>query len=263
VERESEPPRRRSGLATGRGGPERGRSRSGPREQARDSTPKPREFGSTQPRKVLISPNSLGEVDRDSQAIEVHLTKEQVKDSPPIETHRPVSRQYEAELSRYYGYPYYWPGPYLWGPVPYPATPPPVRSESEEREASAIGERQKAQDRHLRSAKEVSGYYIETLDGEIGHVEDFVVEDRTWAIRYIVVDTRNWWPGKKVIVSPEWIRSVSWSDRKVYVDLEREKIKEAPEYSLTTPITRDYETRVHRHYGRRGYWSEEPSGRFS
>ena len=96
----------------------------------------------------------------------------------------------------------------------------------------------KAWDRHLRSTYSVSGHHIQALDGEIGHVEDFVIDDETWAIRYLIVDTRNWWPGKKVSVSPQLIENVSWGERKVFVNLSRETIKESPEYSeesLPTP----------------------------
>jgi sporulation protein YlmC with PRC-barrel domain len=102
----------------------------------------------------------------------------------------------------------------------------------------------------------VSGYQIQALDGEIGHVEDFVIDDETWGIRYLIVDTRNWWPGKKVLVSPQWIERVSWDQSKVFANLLRETIKQAPEYDGSRPITRDYETRLHQHHHREGYWAE-------
>jgi hypothetical protein len=96
--------------------------------------------------------------------------------------------------------------------------------------------------------------FREATDGEIGHVEDFLVDDRIWAIRYVVVDTRNWWPGRKVLISPEWIKRVSWPDSRVYVDLTREGVKASPEYDPDRPLERDYESRLYRHYGRRSYW---------
>jgi hypothetical protein len=109
----------------------------------------------------------------------------------------------------------------------------------------------------LRSTDNVRGYYIQALDGEIGHVEDFIIDDETWAIRYLVVATRNWWPGKKVLVSPQWIKRVSWSESKVFVNLSRDAIKRSPEYTEASLLTRDYETGLHRHYHRQGYWFEE------
>jgi hypothetical protein len=109
-------------------------------------------------------------------------------------------------------------------------------------------------DSHLRSTDEVKGYHIEATDGEIGHVEDFIVDDGTWAIRYLEVDTRNWWPGKKVLVSPQWVDNVSWPDSKVYVGLSRETIQNSPEYIESMPVTREYEKRLYDHYGRSPYW---------
>jgi len=120
-------------------------------------------------------------------------------------------------------------------------------------------EGEKAWDPHLRSSHEVSGYHIEAADGDIGHVDDFVIDDETWAIRYLVIDTANWWPGKKVLVSPQWIERVSWRESKVFVNLPRETIKQSPEYTEESLLTRDYETRLHRHYNRQGYWVDEPA----
>ena len=112
-------------------------------------------------------------------------------------------------------------------------------------------------DSHLRGSEAVKGYYIEAVDGEIGHVDGFVVDDEAWAIRYIEVATRNWWPGKKVLVSPAWIDRMSWTDSKVYVGLSRDTIKEAPKYVESMPITREYENRLYATYGRPPYWLHE------
>jgi hypothetical protein len=115
----------------------------------------------------------------------------------------------------------------------------------------------KAWDRHLRSTYEVTGYHLQALDGEIGHIEDFIIDDETWAIRYLIINTGNWWPGKKVLVSPQWIERVSWSESKAFVNLSRDTIKESPEYTEESLITRDYEIGLHRHYDRPGYWIDE------
>ena len=105
----------------------------------------------------------------------------------------------------------------------------------------------------------MTGYHLQALDGEIGHIEDFVIDDETWAIRYLVVDTRNWWPGKKVLISPRWIERVSWSESKVFVKLSRETVKQSPDYRDEALPTRDYEDNLHRHYNRQGYWVDEPA----
>jgi hypothetical protein len=114
--------------------------------------------------------------------------------------------------------------------------------------------RRESMDSHLRSRAAVTGYSIEAADGEIGHLDGFLVDDEAWAIRYIEVATRNWWPGKKVLVSPEWIERVSWEEFKIYVGLSRETIKDGPEYVESMPITREYEDRLYLHYGRPPYW---------
>jgi hypothetical protein len=203
-------------------------------------------------RQVLISPFSVVHTDWQAKRLDVALTKKQVENSPDIDTHRPVSRQHEAAYLGYYGYHYYWSGPYLWGPAFYPAgiAIPPTAST----EAVADRVRRESTDSHLRSTEAVTEYYIEAADGEIGHVDGFVVDDEAWAIRYIEVATRNWWPGKKVLVSPGWIERVSWEESKVYVGLSRKAIKDGPEYVESMPITREYENRLYLHYGRPPYW---------
>jgi hypothetical protein len=114
--------------------------------------------------------------------------------------------------------------------------------------------RKESTDSHLRSTEAVTGYNIEAADGEIGHVDGFVVDDDAWAIRYMEVATRNWWPGKKVLVSPAWIERVSWTESKVYVGLSRETIKTGPEYIESRPVTREFENLLYSHYGRPPYW---------
>jgi hypothetical protein len=203
-------------------------------------------------RQVLISPFSVIRTDLLDKRLDVALTKKQVEHSPDIDTHQPVSRQHEAAYLGYYGYPYYWGGPYLWGPAFYPAGLAIQTNASAEAMADRI--RKESADSHLRSSEAVTGYDIEALDGEIGHVDGFVVDDEAWAIRYIEVATRNWWPGKKVLVSPAWIERVSWTESKVCTGLSREAIRNGPEYVESTPITREYENRLYFHYGRPPYW---------
>jgi hypothetical protein len=208
-------------------------------------------------RLVLVSPLALRQAEWESRRLDVALTKKQIEDSPPIDTHKPVSRQHEALYLGYYGYPYYWGGPNLWGLASYPA------GLTVDREAVTKGEALRARagkespDSHLRSTDEVTGYHIEASDGAIGHVEDFLVDDDTWAIRYLEVDTRNWSPGKKVLVSPHWLENVSWPDSKVYVDLTRETIQNGPEWSESQTVTREYENRLYDYYDRSPYWTPE------
>jgi hypothetical protein len=200
-------------------------------------------------RKVLISPFAIGKADLSKKRLNVTLTKKQVEESPSIDTDKPVSRQHEASYLDYYGYPYYWIGPHLWGPITYPRLSGAAQKRNEEVRAL----REEANDLHLRSASKVTGHHIEATDGHIGHAEDFLIDGETWEIRYMVVDTQNWWPGKKVLVAPLWISRVSWSDSTVCVDLSREMIKNGPEYHPKA-LNRKYEETLYDYYKRPKYW---------
>ena len=113
-------------------------------------------------------------------------------------------------------------------------------------------------DSHLRSVSEVTGYEIQALNDHFGRVENFIFDEQAWALRYLVIDTRKWWPGNKVLLSPEWISWVSWPEAKVYVDLDRDTVKRAPEYKPAIEITREYETQLFEHYNREPYWKRKP-----
>jgi uncharacterized protein YrrD len=202
-------------------------------------------------RQVLISPYALVDAGITAHHIAINLTKKQIEDSPAMENDVPVSRQYEATYYEYYGWPTYWGGPLMWGSYPYP-----VRDRTL---WNAPTQNKKSWNPHLRSIHDVSGHNIQAADGEIGHVADFIIDDDTWAIRYLIVDTQNWWPGKKVLISPKWIERVSWSESKVFVNLPRETIKQSPEYVEDALPTRMYEEGLHRHYNRPGYWVDEPA----
>jgi len=145
----------------------------------------------------------------------------------------------------------------MWGSTFYPMDLAGPTLPSKEARRDTI--RRESTDSHLRSAEGVTGYHVQATDGEIGHLDGFVVDNETWAIRYIEVATRNWLPGKKVLLAPGWIEKVSWTDSKVYVGLSREAIKEAPEYLESRSITREYESRLYDHYGRPPYWLHEPA----
>ena len=201
-------------------------------------------------RQVLISPYALGDISEDKQRIVVDLTKKQIKDSPSLSSDKPVSKQFEAAYYGYYDWPVYWSGPALWGAYPHIAR--------DRKTWIKPTQAEKSWDPHLRSTHDVSGHDVQATDGEMGHVEDFIIDDQTWAIRYLIVDTRNWWPGKKVLISPQWIERVSWNESKVFINLSRKTIKKSPEYTEKNLLTRNYEIELHRHYNRLGYWVDEP-----
>jgi uncharacterized protein YrrD len=186
-------------------------------------------------RRVLISPVALGQPDWNYRRFPVNLARQQVQDSPGVDADMPVSRQQEIAMNSYYGWPAYW---------SFPAEP----------GALAPGS---AGDPNLRSVREVIGYRIHAADGEIGHVDDFIVDDHGWALRYIAIETTNWLPGKKVLLAPEWIERVSWAESAIVVDLSREAIATSPEYGPSLWVSRLLEIEVYRHYGRRGYWERD------
>jgi uncharacterized protein YrrD len=182
-------------------------------------------------RKVLISPHAVTSVDWNARAIGTNLSRMQIQDSPSIDTDKPVSRQHESEYHRYYGYPEYWSAsPYSpWGamPIARPVGEMPVWGD-QPRPTEVVPE--PSGDEHLRSSRHVIGYHIEASDAAIGHVEDFLFDDQGWAIRYAIIDTRNWLPGKHVLLPPERIRKVNWAERSVFVDMSREAVRSSPAY---------------------------------
>ncbi len=216
-------------------------------------------------RKVLISPIAIGEPNWAGKVLPVSITKEQVKNAPDIDTDAPVSRQHEIRYLGYYGYPHYWGGAGLWAGSMYPgmmmtgygaygSTPYAQTQKEQEDHARAEEARHRDDDLHLRSCKAVMGYHIEATDGDIGHVQDLLVDEETWAIRYLIANTSNWWLGHQVLISPQWIKNVSWSEATVSLDLTRQAVQDAPPYDSTTQLNRKQEAGLYDHYGRPSYW---------
>ncbi len=199
---------------------------------------------------VLISPLAFRNVEWATQRFHLMLTSDKVKNSPRADLDKPVSRQFEQKYFEYYNWPYYWGQDGLWGNWSSPENLA-LGSWSGFREEEPEG------DHHLRSVKEVVGYRIQGSDEEIGHVQDLIVDDRTWAIRYLVVDTTSWWSGKSVLLAPHWIDRISWAENTVFLSLPRETIKNAPEWQPGSPVDRDYELRLYDFYGRPAYWLDE------
>src|ERR1700751_1145659 len=162
-------------------------------------------------RLVLISPPAFGNFHEEGNRLIVNLTRQQIEKSPPIESHKPVSRQYEEEYNRYYGWPSYWArGSHLeHGGYP-----------------------------HLRSTLALSGYpnftgyKIQTSDGVIGHVNDFLMYGKSWAICHLVVETGHWFSHREIAISPKDIERISYEESKVFVKVTKEALLEAPEYHV-------------------------------
>ena len=205
---------------------------------------------------VLISPYSIKQPLIIDKNIEIKLTRLQLKNSPDVDTHQPVSRQHERQFLTYYSFPTYWGGGDRWGEGSYPLMSI-ERPLLDEIAGDKMEEREKfeSEDIHLRSCAEIIGYDLQTSDDSIGHIKDFIFDEASWAIRYLIIDTRNWLPGgRKVLIATHWIENIDWSTRNVYVKLTKEQVKNSPDFDDQLTMDRDYESRLHASYNRSGYW---------
>ena len=200
-------------------------------------------------REVLISPEAILKPDWDNKIIPVNLTREQVENSPDIDTDKPISRQEEEKLFAYYPWQsYYDAGLYGEGigmMGTFPLTPLVTENILEEGEAKNEPEIKT----HLRSTHEMKGYTIHATDGEIGKISDFILNEQTWQITFIVVKTGNLFSEKKVLISPSWIREVKWNVQEAIINVSVDAVKNSPEYDPSRPVETDYTQGLHDHYG--------------
>lgn len=207
-------------------------------------------------RRVLISPYSITQTEWGNQRFLLSISRDQVRESPDVDTHQPVSRQHEAAYLQHYGYPYYWGHTGLWGAFPQPMLPTPeqiARAEAAEIQPRA----EVSGNSHLRSIGEVTGYLIRATDGELGHVDDFLIDDVSWAVRYLVINTSNWWFGSQVLAAPSWISGIDWASKSVEVEVTRQSIRSAPAYNRAEHVDRQWEAAYHQHLRQPGYWLDE------
>jgi len=219
-------------------------------------------------RKVLISPYSLGQPDWEHRRLPVNISRAQVQNCPNVDTEKPVSRQHETAYADYYRYPYYWEGGGFWGDNLYFPTLTSDAATREEPRGRTLAKvtrdyiraeesRHAGEDPHLRSCKAVVGYHVHALDGNLGHISSLLVEENTWAIRYLVVDTGNWWMGQKVLVPPQWITEISWAESKVHINLRCETLRNSPRYESSADLNREKEDALFQYYGQPNYWERE------
>lgn len=195
-------------------------------------------------RKVLISPAALKAPDWKSKTFPVALTREQVRSSPDIDTKQTVTRQHELELHKHYAWALYWGDGFYAGGMSGGLIFPPAPEEKEKQAPQPLKET------HLQGTRAVTGYRLHAADGPIGHVDDYIIDDEKWGVRYLVADTGTWLRGRKVIISPHWIKSVNWGSSEVFVDLTREAILKSPGFDPSVPVSEDYESELYDHYGR-------------
>jgi hypothetical protein len=209
---------------------------------------------------VLIAPEALDRPGWESRRFPVRLTRREVEQSPGVETDKPVSRQKESELRAYYRWPLYWTGQTGFMPAAAGTQAEAVaalQGGAEAGKGQGASTAETTDDPHLRSANEVIGYDIRARDDEFGHVQDFIVDDDTWVIRYLVVDCGNWVSSKNVLIAPQWIHAVNWAEHTVRVGLMRQTIADGPAYTPEVPISAEYELQLLSYYGK-GAGSKRP-----
>lgn len=203
-------------------------------------------------KKVLLSPISIKHCDWEKKELSVAISKSQVKDSPDLDLHKPVSRQNEIDYLCYYGLPPYWGGTGIWGG--YSTAYMMAQGNSSECVSAEELKKNPPDNHHLRSNSEVMNYHIEAVDGGLGHLQGMLVDPENWAIRYLIINTSNWWLGHLILIAPEWIKEVNWVNSKFYVDMTQAQIKNAPHYDPDAVLSREVEEKLHIHHGRDGYW---------
>jgi hypothetical protein len=210
-------------------------------------------------RKVLLPSSAIAQLNTEKEECTINLTMQQIKGSPDINTDRPVSRQMENSIYGYYGYDPYWNSGYGYmGGMGYMGGygymggmggAMPILPGTRRREEEIAAAQRSHDDVHLRSVEAVTGYHIHARDGEIGHVNDFIIEDADWSIRYLVVDTTNWWPGKKVLISPRSVLGIEWSDGLVNLAVDRQRVKDGPAYDPAITVNHAYDEDYRKYYG--------------
>jgi uncharacterized protein YrrD len=197
-------------------------------------------------RKVLLHPAAIGKADHERRELPVALTRAQVQGSPELSEHEPVSMQMERHLYDYYGWePISIESAFGANPIASRYSAPPLFVFEPRADLAFLP---KDCDAHLRSLDDVTGYHILASDGAIGKVENMLVDDAGWAIRYLVVDTGNWWSGKHVLISPHAVKEITWADRQIRVDVSRHQVKASPPWSPLGDVDQDYEKDLHDHY---------------
>jgi len=194
-------------------------------------------------RAVLLSPIAFKEANWDARVMNVSLSLEQIKNSPDIDTDQPISRQMEAKYYDHHGWPYYWGGMFPWGGGMFPYAVAVMSEQPDEKKVEPT-----ESETHLRSANAITGYSVEATDGGIGNVEDFIINDARFDVRFVVIDTTPWWFGGKVLLPVEHIKDVDWQQRRMTLDTTQAEVKKAPHWDHAKPVNITYAESVQNHY---------------
>jgi sporulation protein YlmC with PRC-barrel domain len=203
-------------------------------------------------RQVLLHPSSVGQTDFDRSRLLVKLTKSQVERSPDLLQGQPVSQSIEDKLYSHYGWDPLWGGGGYLGPNSALMESPMGEQSSfglgMAPEAADVTPEENDPDPGRRSVVEVTGYHVRATDGDIGHIENFIMDSDAWTIRYLIVATRNWWPGQHVLISPAAVQQIEWIGRHAQLNVSRDQVKASPPWDPLAMIDQAYVTRLHGHY---------------
>ena len=197
----------------------------------------------------LISPVAIQQAIWSSHEVILNLTRQEIKESPSLESDEPVSRQKDEDMALHFGWPTYWGATGITGQTMFPKI---FKSKSRARKGRTTGHGRR--DPHLESLRDVISYHLEAREGSIGHLDDVIAEEDTWTIRHLVIDLHNWLPGKKILLPPKHVEKIQWSDCKLYTHLTRQEIEDSQTYDPSQPINEQTEKRVYDYYGRPKYW---------
>ncbi len=184
-------------------------------------------------KEVLISPYAIMDLNWSKQVVSVNLTRSQIESCPDVDTQKPLSREFEAKYFQHYRWPFYWTGAGIWGTaaVPEAIVDFPWTGLEEENQNSRLNEQTGAPKNHLRSTTEVRGYHIQALDARIGHVDDFLFNDDSWAIEYLVIKTRNWLLGRSVLLRPDDVDWLDWTNERLHIHLSKDQIEHSRRFA--------------------------------
>lgn len=196
-------------------------------------------------RRVLISPASTDKINFERKAIQVKLSKKDIEKSPVVNQGLLPSRETEIELKSYYNWPVYWGSGFLIG-----------AGDLRENQASMRGSKKEIEvESNLKSCNEIMGFSIESKNKTIGYLNNYLFDDESWEIRYLVVDTKNWLlKERKILLAIDWIEKFDWDQSVFVTDLKSKAIRESPVYNPGETLKRDYETKLFDHYHKPKYW---------
>ncbi len=165
-------------------------------------------------RDVIIVPSHVRDLSLEDEQLTTDLTKDELKNSPDVDTEKPISRRREIEYLSYYGMPMYWgsmPG------IPPTGAPTPPEAAPEDGDDTAS---------ELRSAREITGYALQSQDGPAGTIKDIVFSPETWAVTHLLVRTGGWFSGKEIAVAIKWVEEIDWSRAVVGVDMPNDRLRD-------------------------------------